>query len=236
MALCTTVLCTVVCQAGASQHHKHMQLIPLQSFEPCMPAAIASEAAHATSRLPIDAAITTAVLGRASSSSSTSSSSSWNKAAADSSKVYRLAQFSGFKHALVPLPAQSQHAAGSLQDWGSYLVQRYTTLLSATGLLKESTNKTNSSKGAAAAQQQSQQQKLGALAPHNVLLTTRWMLIVPRTFPSCADITVNGLAFAGSLVVHSSSNSSSSSTTSADSTKPVKPLSVLRCVSHPTLW
>jgi ATP adenylyltransferase C-terminal domain len=198
-----------------------------------MPATAANgNAAVAAKRLPIDAAVTAAVLGRASSSSS----SSWDKAAADSSKVYRLAQFSGFKHALVPLPAQSQHDAGSLQDWGSYLAQRYTTLLGATGLLKDTTNKTNSSKGAAAAQQQSQQQKLPALAPHNVLLTTRWMLVVPRTFPSCADITVNGLAFAGSLVVHSSSNSSSSSTTSADSTKPVKPLSVLRCVSHPTLW
>jgi ATP adenylyltransferase C-terminal domain len=209
-----------------------MQLIPLQSFEPCMPIATNSAAAVAAKRLPIDAAITAAVLGRA--SSRNTSSSSWNKAAADSRRVYRLAQFSGFKHALVPLPAQSQHAAGSLQDWGSYLVQRYTTLLSATGLLKETAD---SSKGAVAAQQQQQQQQLGALAPHNVLLTTRWMLLVPRTFPSCADITVNGLAFAGSLVVQSSSsNSSSDSTTGTDSGRPVKPLSVLRCVSHPTLW
>ena len=194
-------------------------------------AAASSDAVAAAARLPIDTAVTAAVLGRASSStSSTSSSSSWNKAA-DSSRVYRLAQFSGFKHALVPLPAQSQHAAGSLQDWGSYLVQRYTALLSATGLLKDSAH---SSKGAAAAQQQ-QQQKLGALAPHNVLLTTRWMLLVPRTFHSCADITVNGLTFAGSLVVHSSSDSNSTST-STDSVRPVKPLSVLRCVSHPTPW
>lgn len=38
-------------------------------------------------------------------------------------------------------------------------------------------------------------------APYNLLITRRWMLIVPRSQESCAGISINSLGFAGSLFV-----------------------------------
>ncbi len=38
-------------------------------------------------------------------------------------------------------------------------------------------------------------------APYNLLITRRWMLLVPRTREFFAGISVNALGFAGSLFV-----------------------------------
>jgi ATP adenylyltransferase len=133
--------------AGASQRHKHMQLVPL-------PLAADTQGPS----LPIEPLVSTAL-----------------------AKGADVAALDGlpFAHAFAPLaPGPAPVAARAALD-------RYLRLMEVLGLIDKS------SPGAPARQAR----------PYNLLLTPRWMLLVPRR-AECADgVSINALGFAGSLFV-----------------------------------
>ena len=130
--------------AGASQEHKHLQILPLPFVpEECY--------------LPIEPAI-----------AGTKFQNSWGK----------IPHFT-FRHAIAFL---SLTESDSAIEVGQKLLGCYYSLLSAVGLEVDSNSKIQS----------------GA---YNLLVTQKWMLIVPRVQESCHSISINSLGFAGSLFV-----------------------------------
>jgi ATP adenylyltransferase len=125
--------------AGASQRHKHVQLIPLESFS--------------NRRLPIEALL----------------------------RDVRMAGATGlvpglpFRHAYAPVdPAWMDPG----KDGASSLLASYRSLLRAAGLSVEV-----------------------ASVPYNLLVTRRWLLLVPRSQECFEGISINALGYAGALLV-----------------------------------
>ena len=129
--------------AGASQRHKHLQLIPL----PFMADGV---------YLPIERAI-----------ANVSFQDSWGT----------ISSFS-FRHGVASLDFSSADSANTAAE---IMLQQYHNLLNKVGLEIDS-----------------QTQQPGA---YNFLATRNWMLIVPRSLASFANIPINSLGFAGSLFV-----------------------------------
>jgi ATP adenylyltransferase len=132
-------------QAGASQPHKHLQMVPLPLEASGAPLPIESVLAHARVEGPIGT-------------------------------VPALA----FRHAFAYLDpgfAASQHAAQAAFDC-------YRALLEAVGLRAVQVNG-----------------ELHQSAPYNLLVTRRWMLLVPRSAECAEGVSVNALGFVGSLFV-----------------------------------
>ncbi|RKE37727.1 ATP adenylyltransferase [Paraburkholderia sp. BL23I1N1] len=132
-------------QAGASQNHKHLQIVPLPLGDSGPP-------------LPIESVLESARMEGA------------------------IGEVPGlpFRHAFAPLEpasAGSTHAAHAAFDC-------YHALLEAVGLRAIEVNG-----------------ELHHSAPYNLLVSPRWMLLVPRTSERVEGISVNALGFAGSLFV-----------------------------------
>ncbi|WP_027211858.1 ATP adenylyltransferase family protein [Burkholderia sp. WSM2232] len=132
--------------AGASQPHKHLQIVPLPLDESAPDVPVESLLATA----PVDGTVCT-VPGL------------------------------GFAHAFARLDAKLADRPLELACSG---LDTYLHLLDATGLHAVDVN------GEA---RQS--------APYNLLVTTRWMMLVPRCAEGAEGIAVNALGFAGSLFV-----------------------------------
>lgn len=126
--------------AGASQRHKHLQLVPF----PLSPDGTA---------VPLDPALETAVFH------------------------HHIGRVSGFPfaHALVRLEAGRETAVS--------LFHHYQQLLTAVGLHDGTVAQGGAQAG-----------------PYNLLLTRRWMLLVPRLHAKHHGISVNSLGFAGSML------------------------------------
>jgi ATP adenylyltransferase len=142
-------------QAGASQRHKHMQLVPLplHAAEP------------AKSSLPIEPVLSRALA---------------QGAGADAGTLAGLP----FPHAFTAFAPAATTSDGAAEVHARDVHARYLRLLDALAL--RLTNGTDPAR---------------QTAPYNLLLTSRWMLMVPRV-AECADaISVNALGFAGSLFV-----------------------------------
>ncbi|HSO42201.1 MAG TPA: hypothetical protein VLR47_05080 [Rhodospirillales bacterium] len=131
--------------AGASQPHKHLQLVPLP-LEADGPA------------LPIEPLLAP-VLARA------------------DPGVPQAVEAFAFRHALLRLSG-----APSADE----LDRAYRTLLAVTGL---------------AASEETVRREAHPAAPYNLLMTRRWMLIVPRRREQVDGISINALGYAGSLFV-----------------------------------
>ena len=131
--------------AGASQRHKHLQLIPLPAFtEP---------------RLPIEPLLRSV------------------KMAGATGTVPGLP----FLHAYAPMdPAWIDQR----RDGASSLLACYRSLLRAVGLSVEA-----------------MPGDPPPPAPYNLLVTRRWLLLVPRSKEYFEDISINALGFAGALLV-----------------------------------
>jgi sulfate adenylyltransferase (ADP) / ATP adenylyltransferase len=136
--------------AGASQPHKHLQLVPL-------PLAADGPA------LPIEPLLAPVL-------------------AAARPGVPRTVPGFAFRHALLRLEGEPTAAV---------LDQAYCSLLEATGLA-----------GSGARQARAEARPA---APYNLLVTRRWMLIVPRSRERLEGIAVNALGYAGSLFVRDES-------------------------------
>lgn len=132
-------------QAGASQNHKHLQIVPLPLAESGPP-------------IPIESAF----------------------AFADMEDSIGKLPTLPFRHAFAYLeqgPAASTQAAHAALDC-------YHALLEAAGLHAIEVNG-----------------ELHPSAPYNLLVTSRWMLLVPRSSERVEGVSVNALGFAGSLFV-----------------------------------
>lgn len=155
-------------EAGASQRHKHMQIVPL-------PLGLDGTA------VPIEALF------------------------ADAARGERIGTLPGlpFMHAfgrLMPLaPEHGAHAA----------FECYRALLASLGM---------------GAQSDASSACLRQSAPYNLLLTPRWMLLVPRTAERVDGISVNALGFAGSLFVRDAAQ--------LDAIRQLGPMTALRRVAR----
>ncbi|MES9971939.1 MAG: hypothetical protein ABW092_18045 [Candidatus Thiodiazotropha sp.] len=132
--------------AGASQQHKHLQLVPL----PLYPGLSAT---------PFDALYATAPR---------------------EDGIHTLAQLP-FLHSWSPLPR------GLVDDPSSAARQiesRYLQMLDSLGIDAVTGNDGDYQS-----------------APYNLLLTTEWMLLIPRTQEHCEEISINALGYVGSLFV-----------------------------------
>ncbi len=149
--------------AGASQRHKHLQIIPL----PLIPGEIDVPVTPLITALP------------------------WQH------NAETIPDFP-FLHAIKLLDLDwSQPAFATTQT----LLDAYHELLCAVGFKKDGPQS----------------------APYNLLVTRRWMLIVPRSQESFADISINSLGFAGSLFVRND--------TQMQQLKQIGPLTVLKGVA-----
>lgn len=154
-------------EAGASQPHKHMQVVPL-------PLA-STDSPMRTEPLPIEPLLAAAPSGP---------------------QVCRLPGLP-FEHAFARLEPQDapSRAIAALSC--------YRGLLDALGM--------DSGDGSATMRQ---------AAPYNLLMTTRWMLLVARSAHSVENIAVNALGFAGSLFVRDA--------TQLDTIRRLGPMTILR--------
>ncbi|MEX3959312.1 phosphorylase [Trinickia sp. EG282A] len=154
--------------AGASQRHKHMQLVPLP---------LAADAQSPS--LPIEPLVSAALAK-----------------GADVTALDGLP----FMHAFAPLPPAPAPVAA---------LDLYLRLMEALGLIDKS------GPGAPARQ----------ASPYNLLLTPRWMLVVPRR-AECADgVSINALGFAGSLFVRDAGQ--------METVRRLRPMTLLERVSMP---
>lgn len=128
--------------AGASQPHKHFQLVPLPLGR--------------REAIPTAALLENAAPG------------------IDSVPVFH------FRHAYCALDAGPDDPAG----FGRACADACADALAGLGVRLPDNNDEN-----------------GRLPPYNLLLTQRWLLVVPRSVEHCEDISVNGLGYAGSLFV-----------------------------------
>ncbi len=129
--------------AGASQPHKHLQVIP-RSDE--------------LAELPVEIAMTKAKV---------SGGNRWSP-------------LLPFKHAIAKFPPQKQGFSGEVLT--KLYMSRYLMLLNAVGIDTTDMSSTQT-------------------APYNLLCTRQWMMLIPRSQEKYADISVNSLGFAGSLLV-----------------------------------
>lgn len=134
--------------AGASQRHKHLQMVPLP-LAPTGPA------------VPVEPLIALASVGET---------------------THTLAGLS-FVHACSRLDPR---LSARPEEAAEVTLERYYALLNAVGITATSSN-----------------DHLWQSAPYNLLITRRWMLLVPRSKEFFESISINALAFAGSLFVRS---------------------------------
>ncbi|CAE6740974.1 ATP adenylyltransferase family protein [Paraburkholderia haematera] len=132
-------------EAGASQQHKHLQIVPLPLGE-------------SGPALPIESVLESACM---------------------ESPIGRGPGLA-FRHAFAPL----ELASAISTDAAHAALDCYHALLEAVGLRAIEVNG-----------------ELHQSAPYNLLVSPRWMLLVPRSSERVEGISVNALAFAGSLFV-----------------------------------
>ncbi|CAM9660913.1 unnamed protein product [Ectocarpus sp. 12 AP-2014] len=166
--------------AGASQRHKHMQVIPDDALWDYRPAA--NEA------IPLDEPISRLV-----------------GSSRDFSRVWRLPTFR-FQHAftLLPSPQELGEEGGGDDDpsrrMAAHLRTRYVDLLREVGfdtsslLAQEQPARTPGDAAASTV-------PVSTLPPYNAVLTPRWLMLVPRSRREWGGIDVNGMGFLGALLV-----------------------------------
>lgn len=171
-------------EAGASQQHKHMQLVPLDVIKD-----LRSDRSNA---LPVEDVLLTTM----------ASQEVYDPF--DSRHTFRLRQYN-FQHAFVRLMSQSQWKSAvsgyKVQpSYARYLYTAYVDLMRETGILQL---QQDASLGRMR-QRRLEEASAAAtedLAPYNIVLTESWMLVVPRSQRLFQDaVDVNGLGFAGLLL------------------------------------
>jgi len=176
--------------AGASQEHRHLQLLPMDGLW-------AMRNTDAPYALPIDDVILPRIESGAwlpvpysSSSVGKSSKGSWYKSSTDkgsSAGLYSLPQFE-FQHSVAPLLDRSVFRSNA--EFGEYLSRVYLSLLSAHAISHSLLSRCAERRGATAEAGTAAEAGTyavgvdvcaGAATAYNLLLTSRYMLIVPRT-------------------------------------------------------
>lgn len=167
-------------EAGASQPHRHLQLVPLP---------LSTQRGSDAWSVPMEAVF-----------------DQWSSGGG-TARLLRLP----FRNAFAVL----EPSLFDEVDAATRLLERYTVMLAACGLREESANDS----GRAANDPERQR------GPYNLLVTRRWMLLVPRTQEHFGTISVNALGFAGSLFVRDE--------VEMDALRAAGPMSALRAVAVP---
>jgi ATP adenylyltransferase len=97
----------------------------------------------------------------------------------------------GFRNAFAVLEGSLFEAP----DAGERLLEHYALMMAACGLREDAAND-----GGRAANEPERQR-----GPYNLLVTRRWMLLVPRSRERFGAVSINALGFAGSLFVRDES-------------------------------
>lgn len=142
--------------AGASQPHRHLQLVPLPLATGAWP-------------VPMEAVFDQWASG------------------GGTARLLRLP----FRNAFAVLEGSLVQAP----DAGERLREQYALMMAACGLCEDAAND-----GGRAANEPERQR-----GPYNLLVTRRWMLLVPRSHEHFGTVSVNALGFAGSLFVRDQS-------------------------------
>ena len=167
-------------EAGASQPHRHLQLVPLP---------LSTQRGGDAWSVPMEAVF-----------------DQWSSGGG-TTRLLRLP----FRNAFAVLEPSFFDEV----DPAGRLLELYTVMLAACGLREESAND-----GGRAANEPERQR-----GPYNLLVTRRWMLLVPRTQEHFGAISVNALGFAGSLFVRDEAE--------MDALRAAGPMSALRAVGVP---
>eukprot|EP00903_Cladosiphon_okamuranus_P012957 g12096.t1 len=170
-------------EAGASQRHKHMQVIPDDALWDYRPAA--------TEAIPVDEPISRLV-----------------GASRDLDRVWRIPEFQ-FQHALTLLPTLEELAERGGGDglgdpanrMAAHLRERYVQLLRDVGFDTSSVLATIQPFTTTAATTTTTSVPVSSLPPYNAILTTRWLMIIPRSCREWGGLDVNGMGFLGALLV-----------------------------------
>jgi ATP adenylyltransferase len=167
-------------EAGASQSHRHLQLVPLP---------LSTQGGGDAWNVPMEAVF-----------------DQWSSGGG-TARLLRLP----FRNAFTVL----EPSLFDEVDPAGRLLELYTVMLAACELREESANDS----GRAANDPERQR------GPYNLLVTRRWMLLVPRTQEHFGAISVNALGFAGSLFVRDAAE--------MDALRAAGPMSALRAVAVP---
>jgi sulfate adenylyltransferase (ADP) / ATP adenylyltransferase len=194
--------------SGASQPRRHMQFIPPRTLWERYPQPLRARLGDAglganDAAVPVDAAVAAA-----------------REAGGylqPPGQPFTLPAFSGFPHAVCMLGADladgavaphAPHAAARLHGWYTRLLEAATQHVSGGGKPHSDAPSTPTPASSASS------------VSHNVLLTRRWMLVVPRAQAEWGGLSVNALAFAGLLLTKDASQ--------AQALEAAGPLQVLR--------
>ena len=168
-------------EAGASQSHRHLQLVPLPL----------SQRGGDAWNVPIEAVF-----------------DQWSSGGG-TTRLLRLP----FRNAFAVL----EPSLFDEVDPAGRLLERYAMMLAACGLREESAND-----GGRAANEPERQ-----CGPYNLLVTRRWMLLVPRSREHFGAVSINSLGYAGSLFVRNEGE--------LRALRESGPLAVLRAVGLPAV-
>ncbi len=179
-------------RSGASQPRRHMQVLPLGSLTEAYPSTLRgalTTPALAGVRVPLDAAIKGILEA--------------SRFAVTPGEPVPIPAYAGFVHGFAFLGGDAVSATAG--EGGAAVHRVYQRLLAHVGLADA---------GAAAAASSSSSLPASPDADessHNVVLTTRWMLVVPRSRESWAaggggaGVSVNALGYAGLLLARANS-------------------------------
>jgi ATP adenylyltransferase len=182
-------------RSGASQPRRHMQVVPLSSvaegFPPALRGALTTTALAGV-RLPLDAAVKGILEAK-------------NFAVTPGEPV-QIPAYAGIAHGFAFLGGDAARATAP--EGGAAVFAVYKRLLAHAGLGRLAERAEAESAGASAAASIPASPEADD-SSHNVVLTQRWMLVVPRSKESWGQaeggVSVNALGYAGLLLARSNS-------------------------------
>lgn len=170
--------------AGASQRHKHLQIIPLDVMFSLRPS-------DALTPLPIDDIISDIM---------DTNPSMWKQFR--SNEIYSIPSFASFKHGLALLQSPDQRPRNEF--YGDYLYNVYLSLLAANEIEKGpclSSSKSQSIDVTKAKSLGLDMERDAFCKGYNLIMSSQWMMIIPRSKRDYnGQVGVNGFGFVGLLL------------------------------------
>ncbi|CAM9397863.1 unnamed protein product [Chrysoparadoxa australica] len=166
--------------AGASQRHKHMQLLPnavFQDFRPSLPPNLA---------VPVNEAVLRE-LGELST-------------VPEDGQAFRLEAFP-WRHAmcLLPQPGAATGGQASTAEHATFLEESYNRLIDEIGYSFPEMTVVNGEEAPVQAFGDSDS-RVGECVAYNLLMMPRWMMVVGRSLPEEGDIESNGMGYIGTFL------------------------------------
>jgi ATP adenylyltransferase len=205
--------------AGASQRHKHLQIIPLDVMFSLRPD-------DAATPLPIDDIISNIV-----DDGTPSSAITWEEF--HDNEVYSIPSFASFKHGIALLQSPEQRSSKN-EFYGDYLNRVYLSLLAANDVKKGPCWSSSTTMSTVASEVEDKAKDLGLdmksdayCTGYNLIMSRQWMMVVPRRKRDYdGHVGVNGFGFVGLLLARDEQT--------AKKVQTVGPMQVLNDVTFPS--